>query len=74
VTSSVLVFVVEDEDIVLNVLEEALLDGGFTVAVARTGDEAMAMLDKEGTSYSTLITDIKLPGQFLGMGCRPPCP
>src|SRR3954467_12331245 len=66
VTSSVLVFVVEDEEVIRHLLDEALTDGGFAVTIATNGEEAMAMLDAEGTHYSALITDIKLPGEFSG--------
>jgi len=74
VTPSVLVFVVEDEDTILNVLEEALSDGGFDVAVARSGDEAMAMLEEDGTGYSALITDIKFPPDSIPDGTSPVVP
>jgi CheY-like chemotaxis protein len=66
VTPSVLVFVVEDQDAVLDVLEEALVDGGFTIAAASSGEDAIAMLDEEGAGYSALITDIRLPGRVSG--------
>ena len=63
---SVLVLVVEDEEVIQHVLEEALTEGGFEVAVASSGEEAFAMLDAHGTDYSALVTDINLPGEFSG--------
>jgi DNA-binding response OmpR family regulator len=66
VTSPVLVFVVEDEELILALLEDALTEGGFTVIMATEGETAMALLEAEGRNYSALITDIKLPGRFTG--------
>lgn len=65
-TSSILVFIVEDEELIRHLLQEALTDGGFVVAIATDGNEAMAMLDAEGAGYSALITDVNLPGEFSG--------
>jgi DNA-binding response OmpR family regulator len=64
--SPVLVLVVEDEELIRHVLEEALTDGGFAVAMATTGDEAMALLDAEGANYSALVTDVNLAGSHSG--------
>jgi DNA-binding NtrC family response regulator len=66
VASSVLVFVVEDQELIRHVLEEALTDGGFAVAMATSGEQAMAMLDAEGADYSALVTDVNLPGKLSG--------
>ncbi|WP_159014817.1 response regulator transcription factor [Acidisoma sp. S159] len=63
---SVLVFVVEDEELIRHLLEEALTDGGFAVVMAATGEEAMALLSSEGAKYSALVTDVNLPGKFSG--------
>jgi DNA-binding response OmpR family regulator len=65
-TSSVLVFVVEDDELIRLSLEDALTEGGFDVTIAADGETAMALLDAEGGNYSALITDIKLPGRFTG--------
>ena len=64
--TSVLVFLVEDDDLLRDLLQEALADGGFAIATALSGEEAMALLDESGQSYSALITDIRLPGQLTG--------
>ncbi len=63
---SVLVFVVEDEYLIQNILEEALKEGGFNVALANSGEDAIAMLNKEGANYHALITDINLGGNVTG--------
>ncbi len=64
--SSVFVFVVEDEELIRHVLEEALTEGGFTVATAASGEEAVAMLDAKTTAYSALMTDVNLAGALSG--------
>jgi DNA-binding NtrC family response regulator len=66
VNPSVLVFVVEDEYLIQNILEEALKEGGFNVALANSGEDAIAMLNKEGANYHALITDINLGGNVTG--------
>ncbi len=62
----VLVFVVEDEDLIQTILEEALTEGGFNVVLAKSGEDAIAMLDKDGADYGALITDINLGGTLTG--------
>jgi len=66
VAASVLVFIVEDDEVIRQLLEDALTDGGFAVEMAVTGDAAMEMLDEKGASFSALVTDINLPGRFSG--------
>jgi CheY-like chemotaxis protein len=38
----------------------------FTVALANSGEDAIAMLDKEGADYRALITDTNLAGTLAG--------
>jgi CheY-like chemotaxis protein len=64
--AAVLVLVVDDEVPIQHILEDALTDGGFTVAFASTGKEALAMLDAAGADYAALVTDINLPGKASG--------
>jgi DNA-binding NtrC family response regulator len=45
---------------------QPLTDGGFAVAMATSGEQAMAMLDAEGADYSALVTDVNLPGKLSG--------
>jgi CheY-like chemotaxis protein len=66
VASSVRVFIVEDEAVIRQVLEDALTEGGFAVTLASSGEQAITMLDKEGADYSALITDINLSGMLTG--------
>ncbi len=65
-TTSVLVFVVEDEESIQLILEEALTEGGFTVTLASSGEEAIALLDDKGANFSALVTDINLAGPLTG--------
>ena len=57
----ILVFVVEDEPIIQELLEDALADGGFAVAKATAGAEAIGMLELPTAAYRALVTDINLP-------------
>jgi CheY-like chemotaxis protein len=66
VTPSVLIFLIEDEELIRELLQEALNEGGFEVTMASTGKEAMAFLDREGAEFSALITDVYLPGNVTG--------
>jgi CheY-like chemotaxis protein len=64
---SISVLVVEDEPLIHDILGEALVDGGFTVAQASTTAEAVAMLEAPGAAYRALVTDINLEaGQNTG--------
>jgi len=63
---SVLILVVEDERLVSDVTELALTDGGYEIASAATGEEAISMLES-GEEYRVLVTDINLkPGGKTG--------
>jgi DNA-binding response OmpR family regulator len=74
VTTSVLIFIVEDEKAIWSLLEDALTDGGFAVAGVVTGEEAMATLNARGADFSALVTDINLPGNFSGWRRGQTCP
>jgi DNA-binding response OmpR family regulator len=60
VTVAVLVFIVEDEPLIQDLLETPLRDGGYDVAKATCGEDAIAMLEADGSSYQALITDVNL--------------
>jgi DNA-binding response OmpR family regulator len=66
VTTAILVFVVEDEEFIQHLLDDARTEGGFSVTVASNGEKAMAMLDAAGADFAALITDVNLPGKFTG--------
>ena len=61
------ILLVEDEELIRNIVEETLGDGGFKVIVAKSGDEAVRLLDSSAPKYRALVTDIKLsPGTLSG--------
>jgi DNA-binding response OmpR family regulator len=61
-----IIFVIEDEFLIQEVLSDALTDGGFTVRSTGRGDEALDILDAEGGNFRAVITDINLPGGVSG--------
>lgn len=64
---SVVVLVVEDNALIHDLLGEALIDGGFRVAQASTGADALAMLEAPEAAFRALVTDINLePGPSTG--------
>ena len=65
-TTSIVVFLVEDEAAIRHLLGDALTDGGFAVTFDSSGEQAITMLDKDGASYSALITNINLSGALTG--------
>lgn len=54
------VLVVDDEPVVLDILERALPAHGLTIRTARSADEAIALLDREG--FGCILADKNLPG------------
>jgi DNA-binding response OmpR family regulator len=66
VTSPILVFVVEDENLILEVIEEALSEGGYKVISTGSGEDALTKLDAEGVTFAALVTDINLSGALTG--------
>ncbi|MGH6709602.1 MAG: response regulator transcription factor [Bradyrhizobium sp.] len=64
--SAVAILVVEDDPQIRAIVEEALSEGGFEVAVASSGEEAIALLTANNSDYRALVTDIGLPGRLKG--------
>ena len=65
--TTVLVFVVEDDFLIRQTLRDALEDGGYEVATASDGGEAVAMLEAEASDARVLLTDVNLsPGKLTG--------
>jgi CheY-like chemotaxis protein len=52
------VMVVEDDQSIQSIGEEALSDGGFEPAIASSGEEALTLLSE--SNYRALVIDIKL--------------
>ena len=65
--ASILIFVVEDEHPIRDLLEDALKEGGFAVATAAEGAQAIQMLETADPDYRALVTDVHLPpGELTG--------
>lgn len=56
------VLVVEDENLVLDVASRILTQQGYHVLAARSGAEAMALLDGHAGTIHLLLTDVVMPG------------
>jgi DNA-binding response OmpR family regulator len=55
-----IILVVEDDQSIQAIAEEALTDGGFGIVIASSGENAVELLDASGGKYRALITDINL--------------
>ena len=62
----IMVLIVEDDDLVQAVVEDALAEGGFETTTAATGEEAVSLMQGGKDKYRALITDINLLGRFDG--------
>ncbi|MCP3400191.1 response regulator [Bradyrhizobium sp. CCGB20] len=60
------VLLVEDDDAIQGIVEDALGEGGFEVASAKSGEEAVTLLKGQLIAYCALVTDINLLGRFNG--------
>ncbi|HEV7346490.1 MAG TPA: response regulator [Devosia sp.] len=57
---SVLLLLVEDDSALRSLLEIELIDQGFEVVLASSGAKAIAQLEKAGSGFKGVITDIRL--------------
>ncbi len=60
------ILLVEDEFLVRLTLAEALVDAGFEVAEAESGDEAMRLVTGPD-GFDMLVTDVQMPGALDGV-------
>ena len=60
------ILVVEDDQAIQGIVEDALSEGGFEVAIAASGEEAVTLLIGDKSKYRALVTDINLLGRFDG--------
>jgi CheY-like chemotaxis protein len=65
VPEQVLVLLVEDEFLIAEVVEDALVQGGYEVHREASGDGAIARLNGN-KGYSGLVTDVRLRGKTTG--------
>jgi DNA-binding response OmpR family regulator len=59
-TATVTLLLSEDDPILRDILEIALVDAGFTIVIARNGTKALAELEADAARFGAIITDIKL--------------
>jgi CheY-like chemotaxis protein len=59
------VLVVEDEDLIRSMVVDDLVEAGFDVLQADSGDEALTYLDA-APPVDVLFTDIRMPGSTDG--------
>jgi DNA-binding response OmpR family regulator len=60
------ILVIEDDEAIQGIVEDALSEGGFETALAATGEEAVTLLRGRNVIYRALVTDINLLGPFNG--------
>jgi DNA-binding response OmpR family regulator len=58
--------VVEDDQLIQAMIEDALSDGGFESAVTASGKEAIELLKSQTSRYRAVLTDINLHGNIAG--------
>jgi len=61
-----LILVVEDDDLIKEMVHEALSDAGFQSKVVASGEEAVTLLQDKYDEYRALVTDINLRGELSG--------
>jgi DNA-binding response OmpR family regulator len=61
-----LILVVEDDQDVQIIIEDALVEGGFDPAIAPSGEEAVMLLKGNKGRYRALVADIGLRGRMTG--------
>jgi DNA-binding response OmpR family regulator len=64
--ATISVLVVEDEPMLQEIIGPPLEDAGFAVLFASDGDDALGMLEEDGSSVRALVTDIDLGRQTTG--------
>ena len=60
------ILVIEDDQMIQTIVDEALTEGGFEPAIAASGEEAVTLLKGGLTKYRALVTDIALRGRMDG--------
>jgi CheY-like chemotaxis protein len=54
------VLLVDDEHLILDLLKDALEEGGYAVATANGSKQAIALLDENAGGYRAVVTDINM--------------
>lgn len=58
--------IVDDEELILNLLNDALEDGGFSTVQASSGKDAILAIDDQDHEFCGLITDVNLGRGITG--------
>jgi CheY-like chemotaxis protein len=61
-----IVLLIDDDDAIQGIVDDALSEGGFQTASAKTGEEAVTLLKGQRVAYCALVTDINLLGRLNG--------
>jgi CheY-like chemotaxis protein len=61
-----IVLIVEDDESIQSIVEDALMEGGFETAIAPSAEEAVTLLKGKVMDYRALVTDINLKGRMTG--------
>lgn len=60
------VLVVEDDQLIQAMVEEALSDGGFEAVLTASGEEAIVLLRDDKNGIRAVVTDINIGGKIDG--------
>jgi len=66
VDDAVTILVVEDDQLIQAMVEDALSDGGFESSITTSAEEAIALLQSNQSKYRAVVTDINLLGKLDG--------
>jgi DNA-binding response OmpR family regulator len=66
VDNEVTILVVEDDQLIQALVQEALSDGGFESSITASGEEAISLLRSNTSRYRAVVTDINLTGRLDG--------
>lgn len=61
-----LILVVEDEEVIKDMVQDALAEGGFETEITASGEQAITLLQEDQSRYRALLTDIHLAGALTG--------
>jgi DNA-binding response OmpR family regulator len=60
------ILIAEDEYLLQGFVEDALSDGGFSVDILSSAEEAMTLFQSGTKNYKALVTDVNLKGRMNG--------
>lgn len=70
-TPALILLVVDDEVLIADMLDDALVEAGFAIVTANDGNEALAVLDDPAQAVGALITDINMGSTPDGWAASP---